>query len=78
MPPQRTTGAEGISIGWLMRLRMLSAQSLNHVHATNIRKICGQGFDMRRFVAIALTAGAALGALLLALWLDATATPPVI
>ena len=43
-------------------LRMLNAQSLNHVHATNIREICGQGFDMRRFATVALTAAAALGA----------------
>ena len=30
---------------------------------------------MRRFAIVALTTAAALGALLLALWLDATATP---
>jgi len=33
---------------------------------------------MRRFATVALTVAAALGALLLAVWLDATATPPVI
>ena len=73
-----TTGAAGASIGWLTSSRMLNARSLNHVHATNIREICGQALDMRRFATVALTAAVALGALLLAIWLDATATPPVI
>jgi len=61
-----------------MRRERLKAQSLNHVHATNIQRICGRSLDMRRFATVALTTAAALGALLLALWLDATATPPVI
>ena len=78
MTPQRTTGAEGVPIGWLTRLRMLTVPSPNRVPATHTRKICGQGYDMRRFATVALTTAAALGALLLALWLDATATPPVI
>jgi hypothetical protein len=33
---------------------------------------------MRRFATVALTAAAALGALLLAVWLDTTNTPPAI
>jgi hypothetical protein len=33
---------------------------------------------MRRVATVALTVAAALGPLLLAFWLDATATPPVI
>ena len=74
MAPQRTTGAEGVSIGWLIRVRMLTVPSPNRVPATHMRKICGQGF-MRRFATVALTTAAELGALLLALWLDARSRP---
>jgi len=51
--------------------------SPKRVRAIHTLKICGQGFDMRRIAAVALTTAVALGALLLALWIDATATPPV-
>ena len=80
MPPQaqETTRAEGISTSSRMTSRISDAQSLNDIDATKIRRIHGQRVDMRRLATVALIAAAALGALLLALWLDATATPPVI
>jgi hypothetical protein len=78
MPAQKATGAGGVSIGSPMRRRTLNAQSRNHVRATSTPEIVAHGFDMRRLATVALTVAAALGALLLAVWLDATATPPVI
>ena len=66
-PAQKTTGAAVASIGWLMKLRMLNAQSPSHVDATNRREIFGQSPDMRRVATVAWTAAAALGALLLAI-----------